>query len=228
MTSESERHSSTPSHAPRAQVSGRSNGATDNIAVTLSSLAIHDRGAGVARRGHPYVVSLAIDAHKAATPAFDLNFIPFPEMRPGQRVGMLGDGHVLYGPKDPGGFVSVLVLVMNSSLDMTYAGDSVRGALEDSAASLAAELMLAGNPVASLGAAFLGELAECLAGASGNVRDSEVCRFSGSFLQDGPSPYDVGREYGINNYVGSLGLRVVSLAEPNGVGPLPEEIDLGG
>ena len=44
--------------------------------------------------------------------------MPFPKVRPKSTVTMLGDGHLLYGPKQPGEFVALSVLMMESDADI--------------------------------------------------------------------------------------------------------------
>ena len=61
------------------------------------------------RYSEPYIVSLAVDEKDTKALELEFNLMPFPKVRKGATVRMLGDGHLLYDPANPGEFVATLV-----------------------------------------------------------------------------------------------------------------------
>lgn len=196
------------------------------IAVTVPQFTLLRRGDRFHRYSEPYIVSMAVDGSGDANPTIDFNYMPFPKVAKGGTVRMLGDGHIIYGPKHPGSFVAVSVLVMECDQDVRRAGEIAKRAVESSAVELAARALLAANPGAAAVVGILKELTQFVAGVLKENKDDELYRVAGSFLQAGPVPYHVGREYKDGNDYVSLSLRVIPLAVHNQQGRLPEVVDV--
>jgi len=62
--------------------------------------------------------------------------MPFPKVRKGATVRMLGDGHLLYGPANPGEFVAMSVLIMESDRDLRTLGDELDKIVKSKAVDL--------------------------------------------------------------------------------------------
>jgi len=80
----------------------------DPIAIVLKSFTLNRRSEGLfgGRRAEPYVVSLTIDESGAANPSIDFSALPFPNVRKGDTITFDGQGHLIYGPKNTGSFVT--------------------------------------------------------------------------------------------------------------------------
>jgi hypothetical protein len=80
------------------------------IAITIPHFKLLEKADGFFDRySEPYIVSLAVDEADTKALELEFNLMPFPKVRKGATVRMLGDGHLLYGPASPGKFVATLV-----------------------------------------------------------------------------------------------------------------------
>jgi len=92
----------------------------DKIAITVPKFEFLKNSEGFLMQPYnePYILSFAVDSSGRSEPRLDFNFEPFYKVRPGDTVKMLGDGLLLYGPRNPGEFVALSVLVMESDEDV--------------------------------------------------------------------------------------------------------------
>lgn len=201
---------------------------SDSIAVTLSSFGLLRNADGVfQRRNEPYIVSLAIDeASGAARPAIDTNALPFPNVRVGSAVEMLGHGHLLYGPRHPGEWVVLSVLFMESDRDLRDLGGTVGGIVETRAADLAVKAVLRSAPHYGTVLALLKELTALVAQSLKANKDDELFRTEGVFLRDHVVPFDVSRGYVRSNDYIRAELNVLALDAPNGQAQAPNRVAL--
>jgi hypothetical protein len=197
------------------------------IAVVIPEFALLKHVDGrLQRYCEPYIVSMAIDEGGACNPAIDFNFMPFPKVRVRRKVRMLGDGHMLYGPKNPGSFLAVTALFMESDRDMQEIGKQVEGIVKSKAVELGMGALVAANPAASSVLAILKELSLFVSGLLRQNKDDELFRIEGTFLRDHPCPYHINREYDVgNDYIESK-LRVIPLGQPNGQGAITKSIKI--
>lgn len=196
------------------------------IAVPQFTLKRSSEGAFGGVYNEPYLVSLAIDAQGQANPEINFNFMPFPKVRPGETISMLGDGHLLYGPKNPGEFVALTILAMESDRDMRKAGGQIDKIVSSSAVDLGLKALIAANPGAQGILAILKELTQLVAGALKNNKDDELFRTEGTFLRDHPVPYHVNRLYEKQNDYVSMQVQVIALEAGNGQGSQPRALIL--
>ena len=92
---------------------------TDKIAITIPKFSLLKNSDGIFQKyNEPFIVSFAIDALGHNSPKIDFSFMPFPKIAKGGIVTMLGDGHLIYGPQNPGDFVAVSVLIMERDEDI--------------------------------------------------------------------------------------------------------------
>lgn len=200
----------------------------DSIAVTLPSFELLRNADGLfQRRSEPYVISLAIDEASGATrPAIDTNALPFPNVRVGSAVEMLGHGHLLYGPRHPGAWVALSVLFMESDQDLRSIGRTVRGLVEARAADLATKAVLHTAPHYGTVLALLKELTGLVAQALRANKDDELFRTEGVFLRDGAVPFDVCRSYVRSNEFIRAKLNVLAMRASNGLAQAPNQVVL--
>ncbi len=91
----------------------------NRIAITIPSLVLK-KSSDVGRRAknEPYIVTSAIDGNEAEGQRPTLGVRVFPKISPGEAVGLVGSGHLVYGPDDPGDFVAFSILVAESDKDL--------------------------------------------------------------------------------------------------------------
>lgn len=196
----------------------------DPIAITIPRFSLLKKADRFDRYSEPYIVSMAFDANDRVEPVIDFNFMPFPKVAKGGTVTMLGDGHLIYGPANPGEFLAMSVLIMECDHDIRAAGRFAEEALRSSAADLAMKALLSANPGAYGVVSILKELTGFIAARLKANKDDELFRISGSFLRGHPVPYHVGREYEHSNDYVAVTTRVIPLASSNGQGPCTKKI----
>lgn len=174
----------------------------------------------------PYLVTLAIDSDGASQKSLDFNFAHYPQVRPKDTVEMLGNGHLVYGPKNPGSFVAVSVLVMESDHDMREFGDALTTVVKSKVADLGLSAILATNPGAMVLVNILKELTALIAQGLAKDKDDPLMRTSGVFLRDMLVPYEVNRKFTRSNEYVDLDLQVVPLKKSNGQGPTTESLSV--
>lgn len=177
----------------------------DNIAITLSYMKLL-KSSDIFFDGYsePYVLSLAIDAENAKNPTLYYQTIPFPKVKDGGSVSIMGDGLLLYGPKNPGAFVTLSALFMESDRDVRKMGGIINGIISSQAAELGLKAAIAANPGSAIAIAIIKELALYVSGALAKNGDDELFKIEGSFLRDQYSPYHVNHVYEYRNeYIGA-------------------------
>ena len=197
---------------------------TSKIAITIPQFKLLRRADPLQKYSEPYIVSLAVDEADTEQKQLGFNVMPFPKVRKGATVRMIGDGHLVYGPANPGEFVALSVLVMESDRDMRNIGAQLRQAVTSEAAKLGMNAILAANPGAGAVLGVLKEVTQHVAGSLKNNKDDELFRVHGTFLRGSPCPYHVDREYTYENDWIELTLKVIPLDTPNGEGAGVEKL----
>lgn len=198
-----------------------------NIAITLPEFTLlKNADSFLERYNEPYIISFSIDRSGHANPEIDFNFMPFPKVRPNTTVTMLGDGHLIYGPRNPGDFVAISVLMMESDADMQERGELIKEVIKSKAANLGIKAIIAANPGSAAVVAILKELTSFVAGKLATDGDDELFRTEGAFLRDLPNPYHIDRSYKHRNDYVEVSIKIIALDEPNGKGASIEPIKL--
>jgi len=166
------------------------NPTTDKIAITIPKFTLKKNADPFifGKYNEPYIVSLAVDEQGSANPVIDFNTMPFPKVKVGNTVSMLGDGHLLYGPKNPGQYVALSVLIMESDSDMRNLGGKIEEIVGSKAVELGIGAIIAANPGSAAILGILKELTQLVAGELKNNKDDELFRTEGTFLRDHPVP----------------------------------------
>ena len=199
----------------------------DKIAITIPKFSLLKHSDGIFQTyNEPYIVSVAIDASGNANPEIDFNFMHFPKTAPGDTVTMLGDGHIVYGPKNPGDFVAVSILIMEKDQDVRDFGQYLETVLQSNATDLGINAIIATNPSSVVVLTMLRELTGLVAGFLKENKDDELFRVEGTFLKGKAVPYDINRLYTNQNDYVSLDLKIIPLQEHNEQGPAPKAIFL--
>ncbi len=197
------------------------------IAITLSELTLLETSEPwFDSYSEPYILSVAIDSTGNANPEISFNFMPFPKVRRKATVTMLGDGHLLYGPKNPGEFVALSILIMESDADMQERGRILKELVESKAVELGLKTIIISNPGSAAIVGVLKELTSFIAGVLSKNGDDELFRLEGSFLRDQPNPYHINRIYTQLNEFVKVSLKIIPLDTPNGEGALVQKLKL--
>lgn len=189
----------------------------DPIAITIPRFKILKKADGpFQRRQEPYIISLAIDHRSGgANPAIDFNAIPFPNVLVGDEISMLGNGHMLYGPKNPGEWVALSVLFMESDRDIRAIGAETEAIANSKATQLAIKAILLAAPTYGTVVGVLKELTELIAKQLKSNRDDELFRTQGVFLRDHPIPFDINRSYVRSNQFIEAQFQILPLQRSN-------------
>lgn len=198
---------------------------SDRIAITIPRFTLLKHVDGIFQRyNEPYITSVAIDAAGSADPKIDFNFMPFPKVAKGGTVNMLGDGHLVYGPKNPGDFVAVSILIMEQDKEIRDFGKQLETVIQSKAVDLGIKAVVAANPGYAAVLAILKELTVLVAGFLKNNGDDELYRVEGTFLKGHAVPYHINRSYELGNDFITLNLNVIPLADHNRQGPPPKPL----
>ena len=139
---------------------------------------------------------------------------------------MLGDGHIVYGPKNPGEFVAVSILIMESDKDVQDFGKALEEIVKSNAVKLGISAIVAANPGSAAILGIIKEMTQLLAGFLKNNKDDELFRTEGTFLRGHPVPYHINRSYELGNDFIKINLDVLPLKNHNGEGPKPKAIKI--
>lgn len=203
------------------------NSQDSKIAITLSELTLLETSEPwFDSYSEPYILSVAIDSTGNANPEISFNFMPFPKVRRKATVTMLGDGHLLYGPKNPGEFVALSILIMESDADMQERGRIMKELVESKAVELGLKAIILSNPGSAAIVGVLKELTSFIAGVLSKNGDDELFRLEGSFLRDQPNPYHINRIYTQLNEFVKVSLKIIPLDTPNGEGASVQKLKL--
>jgi hypothetical protein len=202
----------------------------DKIAVTIPYFKLLSSSDGARRRNRfynePYIVSVAVDAQGKAAPALEFNTMPFPKVQKGEAVQMLGNGHLVYGPKHPGEFLALSILIMESDADIRARGEKLERFVQSKALELGLGAVMAANATAGSALAILKELTQFVAGRLKENGDDELLRTEGSFLRDDVVPYHINRRYQRTNDFIDVSVQIIPLDSSNGQGAAVRQISL--
>jgi hypothetical protein len=201
---------------------------SSKIAITMPKFKLKKNADGpFSKYSEPYIISMAIDESGRNNPAIDFNVMPFPKVAKGGTVNMLGDGHLLYGPRNPGEYVALSILVMESDGDMRNLGGKLKEIVSHKAIELGVSAIVTANPGSAAVLAILKELTNLVSEQLRQNKDDELFRVEGAFLRDGSVPYHINREYDdLNNDYIQMSLRVIPLDETNKQGSEVTSISL--
>jgi len=199
----------------------------DKIAVVLKEFTLKKNSDGLLDRfSEPYIVSMAIDENGAKSPAIDFNILPFPNVKKGDTLSFDGQGHLIYGPNNPGQFLVYSVLFMESDRDMRNFGHLVEDILKSEAINSSAKLLLAASPTYSTALNVLQKISELTALQLQKNKDDELFRRNGTLLRDVIPPYDILRTYKSENRYIRMNSAIIPLKESNHVGVQVKRINL--
>lgn len=199
----------------------------DKIAVVIKNFTLKKKSEFFFDRySEPYIVSMAIDKAGANNPAIDFNVLPYPNVRQGETVSFDGQGHLLYGPKNPGEFLAYTVLFLESDKDIRQAGKIIEEIITSEATNIGAKAILAANPTYGTAITLLQKIAELVAVQMQKNKDDELFRRNGTLLRDVTPPYDILRTYTSENDFIKTNISVIPLTASNSLGAQGKKLTL--
>ncbi len=199
-----------------------------SIAITIPQFTLKKKHSEwfEGKYNEPYILSIAVDARNAENPEIAFNMMPFPKVAAGCTVTMLGDGHLVYGPANPGEFVAISILFMEADKDIQERGELLEKFIQSKATDLGLKLIIASHPGAAAVLAIAKELTQFIAGMLKENKDDELFRVEGTFLRGGQVPYHINREYQHANEYIEVHVKIIPLEENNGQGAEVKKIRL--
>lgn len=186
-----------------------------NIAIGMDQFTWKKR-ADMGPTSEPYIISMAIDertpltSENSTSPFF--NPIIFPNVRVNETVQMLGNGHLFYGPRDPGSFVALSILWMESDAKTRDLGDRLTSVKEDKEiADLIRSIISLASARATCVIPILSQLTSLVGKALLVNKDDEIYRTTGVFLRDIDPPYQLGTVTQRGNEYVDFNIRVMGL-----------------
>lgn len=198
----------------------------DNIAVVIKQFTLKKKGDKFQRYSEPYIVSMAIDENGANNPAIDFNVLSFPNVKKGDTVDFIGQGLLVYGPKNPGSFLAFSILFMESDQDIRDLGKTISEIVKSEAVKIGAKALLKAVPTYGTAINLLTSITEVVSNQMQKNKDDELYRRSGTLLRGVLPPYDILRVYkGENDYIDAH-VSTIPLISSNQLGQQPYQIKL--
>ena len=174
----------------------------------------------------PYIVSFAIDETGLAKSAIEFNVLPFPQVRKGDTVSFDGQGHLIYGPSNPGEFLVYSILFMESDQDLRELSQTIETILKSEAISVGIKAMLNAVPSYATTINVLSQLSTLVSEKMRDNKDDELFRRNGTLLRGVIPAYDILRTYtGKNDFI-EVKVGIIPLSESNELGNKCKQIKL--
>jgi len=200
---------------------------SDKIAVVVKEFTLKRKSEiSFDRYSEPYIVSMAIDEGGANNPSIDFNILPFPHVRKGDKISFDGQGHLIYGPDNPGQFLAYSILFMESDKDVRNFGKLVEDIMKSEAVKIGAKALLAAAPTYSTAITILQKLTEFIAVQLQKNKDDELFRRNGTLLRDVVPAYDILRTYESENDFINTKTSVIPLTGSNMLGSQIKKVEL--
>lgn len=199
----------------------------DKIAVVVKSFTLKRKSEFFLDRfSEPYIVSMAIDEQSAQETSIDFNILPFPNVRKGDTISFDGQGHLIYGPKNPGQFLAYSILFMESDQDVRDFGNFMESVLKSEALNLGAKALLKAAPTYSTAINILQNLGDLIAKQLQKNKDDELFRRNGTLLRDVKPAYDILRTFESENDFIKTKTSIIPLDVSNKMGSQTRAIKL--
>jgi hypothetical protein len=118
---------------------------------------------------------------------------------------------LLYGPENPGDFVTLNLALMESDADIRMAGENLDAFISDAANKTQASTLLAANPTVSVAIKVAEEMLALIARKMMKNDDDKVMLIHDSWLRDSPIPYDINHHKIHANDFAEMTLRVMPM-----------------
>ncbi len=195
----------------------------DRLAVVIKDFTLQKKSEiFFDRYSEPYIISLAVDESGAKQAEIDFNVLPFPNVRKGDTISFDGQGHLVYGPKNPGSFLAYSVLFMESDKDVREFAEMLEGIIDSEAMKIGIKAMIAAAPTYGVAITALQKLSEEIVIRLQKNKDDLLFRRSGTLLRGVTPPYDILRTYTSSNEFIKTNIKIVPLASSNNLGEQPK------
>ncbi len=199
----------------------------DKISVVVKEFTLKRKSESfLDRYSEPYIVSMAIDESGTNNPSIDFNILPFPNVRKGDKITFGGQGHLIYGPENPGQFLAYSILFMESDKDVRDFGKLVEDLMKSEAVNIGAKALLAAAPTYSTAITVLQKLTELMAVQLQKNKDDELFRRNGTLLRDVTPAYDILRTYESENDFINTKTSIIPLKSSNNLGAQTKKVQL--
>ena len=199
----------------------------DKIAVVVKDFQLKKKAEGVLNRySEPYILSMAIDKSGASNPSIDFNILPYPKVRKGEIISFDGQGHLIYGPKNPGEFLAYTIIFMESDKDIRDKGNFIENIVKSEAAKAGLKAMLLANPTYGTAFTVISKLTELVISTMKKNKDDELYRRSGTLLRDVEPAYDIMKTYTSENDFIKTNVSVIPLHISSSVEVISRSIEL--
>lgn len=187
----------------------------DSIAITIPHFEMKKSADIFGGVSEPYIISISIDESGLSGAASNIHFntFAFPNVKRLQQVKFGGVGRMIYGPQNPGKFVSYSILFMESDSDVRQAGEYLAEIFASPAAKVVTNALAIANPTYAVAAKVVAELGTLVGKMMKKNKDDELFRIEGTLLQDTNPPYYIGDTFeSFNKYI-ACPVNVIPLIE---------------
>lgn len=192
---------------------------TDNIAVTIPGFRLRKTAEGKLnifnRKNEIHIATVAIDQNgqQDSKPAVYINKHSLEyAVKPWERVNFLGDGRLIYGPGNPGAFVYVMIVFVESDRDIRAFGKNLEDIVKtDDFSKTLSTIGTLINPSAQIITSIISPLTQLLSKALQKDSDNAILTQEGVFFRDKVPPYNVGDEFTYMNQHIEFSLRIIPL-----------------
>lgn len=184
----------------------------DCIAIVLSALKLRQSADGLDRYSEPYVMVVGLEDTAGGETRFHCQLNAYSNVRAYQPLVAAGEGILLYGPANPGAFVTLSVAIMESDADIRQAGQSLAAWVSQAAERVGAFSLLAAQPGAVTARAVVEEVLGLVAKRMGDNQDDTLLTINGCWFRDRPVPYNIDSFSVHNNDFAEATLKVIPLA----------------
>jgi len=199
----------------------------DKIAVAVKQFTLKKGSEGLfGRNNEPYIISMAIDQGGAENANLAINSKSFPNVREGDTVSFDGQGHLIYGPKNPGEFLVYAILFMESDRDIREFGATMENVINSEATQIAMKALLLAQPTYGTALTLIEKLSQLVAQKLKHNKDDELYLRTGTLLRDVTPAYDILRTYrGGNQYI-ECHTSIIPLVKSNQLGEQVRAVEI--
>lgn len=183
----------------------------DNIAIVLSALKLRQSADFMDSYSEPYVMVVGMDETSADGARFHSQLNAFSNVRAYQPLVAAGEGLLLYGPANPGAFVTLSVAIMESDAEIRQAGQDLQAWVSQAAQHIGVASLLATNPGATTARSLVEQLLGRIASRMRDNQDDNLLTVSGCWFRDRPVPYNINSFSVHHNDFAEATLKVIPL-----------------
>jgi hypothetical protein len=208
---------------------------TDKIAITVPCFTFKKAAANTLLEDiydlltyEPYLLTIAIDSNGIQHNQLAFNFTEFPNTKRNSKIEMIGDGHLVYGPGNPGEYVAISIIVMESARETIQAGKRLESILNSESVQSSIKDVVAIMKSVSKTDIFLDltrKISQIVVSDLISTRDRHIHRLDGIFFRDRDVPFSINRQFTHGNDFAEVSVKVIPLEQENGQGLKPKSLE---